>query len=69
MTPQRVTLIKLGMDDLEQAKTFYANLGWKAAKAREGVVFCQMNGAVLGLFWPGLELARDQGRPGADLCM
>lgn len=66
MTPQRVTLITLGVDDLERAKTFYANLGWQPAQAQEGVVFYQMNGAVLGLFGRA-ALAKDQGRPGADL--
>jgi uncharacterized glyoxalase superfamily protein PhnB len=66
MTPQRVTLITLGVDDLERAKTFYANLGWQPAEAQESVVFYQMNGAVLGLFGRA-ALAKDQGRPGADL--
>ena len=66
MTPQRVTLITLGVDDLERAKTFYANLGWQPAEVQESVVFYQMNGAVLGLFGRA-ALAKDQGRPGADL--
>ncbi len=66
MTPQRVTLITLGVADLECAKIFYAKLGWQPAQMQEGVVFYQMNGAVLGLFGRA-ELARDQGRPGADL--
>ncbi len=66
MTPQRVTLITLGVDDLDRAKTFYANLGWQPAQVQEGVVFYQMNGAVLGLFGRD-ALAKDQGRPGADL--
>ncbi|KFE34093.1 VOC family protein [Thioclava atlantica] len=63
---ERVTLITLGVADLDRAKRFYAALGWQPAQEQEGVVFYQMNGVVLGLF--GREaLAEDQGRPGADL--
>lgn len=66
MTPQRVTLITLGVADLERAKAFYAALGWQVTRAQEGVAFYQMHGAVLGLF--GLaDLAADQNRPGAAL--
>ncbi|SMX47515.1 VOC family protein [Actibacterium lipolyticum] len=66
MTPQRVTLITLGVDDLERAKTFYAALGWVPTEQTEGVVFYQINGMVLGLFGRS-ALAEDQGRPGANL--
>lgn len=67
MTPQRVTLITLGVDDLERSKSFYAHLGWTPHPSpAEEVVFYQMHGAVLGLF--GREaLAKDQGRAGATL--
>ncbi|MDE3026915.1 MAG: VOC family protein [Paracoccaceae bacterium] len=66
MKVQRVTLITLGVADLERAKVFYAALGWVPKLAPEGVVFYQMNGAVLGLF--GLnDLAADQGREGVRL--
>ena len=67
MTPQRVTLITLGVADLERAKSFYAALGWTPASEMPGsVVFYQMNGLVLGFF--GLvPLAEDQGRPDAQL--
>ncbi|OIQ70956.1 glyoxalase-like domain protein [mine drainage metagenome] len=66
MKVQRVTLITLGVADLARAKAFYAALGWEPRLAPEGVVFYQMNGAVLGLF--GLDdLAADQGRAGARL--
>lgn len=66
MTPQRVTLITLGVDDLVRAKTFYAALGWVPTQEQEGVAFYQINGMVFGLFGRA-ELARDQGRPGAVL--
>lgn len=66
MTPQRVTLITLGVADLTRARAFYEALGWQATRPQEGVVFFQMHGAVLGLF--GLrDLATDQGRPDAQL--
>lgn len=66
MTPQRVTLITLGVADLEKAKAFYNRLGWKETERTEGVVFFQINGLVLGLFGLG-PLAEDQGRPNAKL--
>ena len=66
MTPQRVTLITLGVDDLARSRTFYEALGWTPAEALEGVVFYQIHGAVLGLFGKS-ALAKDQGRPGAAL--
>ena len=66
MTPQRVSLITLGVTDLERAKGFYSALGWQPTQSPPGVVFYQMEGMVLGLF--GLEdLARDQGRADAAL--
>ena len=66
MTPQRVTLITLGVADLTRARAFYAALGWVAADETPGVSFYQMHGALLGLF-PLADLAKDQGRPDAKL--
>lgn len=67
MTPQRVTLITLGVADLAVSRTFYARLGWQEhGDSQETVVFFQMHGAALGLF-PLAELAKDQGRPDAPL--
>jgi predicted lactoylglutathione lyase len=67
MTPQRVTLITLGVADLAAARAFYARLGWQGhGESQEGVAFFQMQGAVLGLFGAA-DLAADQGRPGAAL--
>jgi uncharacterized glyoxalase superfamily protein PhnB len=67
MTPQRVTLITLGVADLAAARAFYARLGWQEhGESQEGVAFFQINGAVLGLFGAA-DLAADQGRPGAAL--
>jgi uncharacterized protein len=64
---QRVTLITLGVGDLDRARDFYAGWGWQAHPASQpGVIFYQMNGTVLGLFGRG-DLAADQGRSGAAL--
>ena len=67
MTPQRVTLITLGVADLPASRSFYARLGWQEhGESQEGVAFYQMNGLALALF--GLaDLAADQGRVGAVL--
>ena len=66
MTPQRVTLITLGVADLAASKAFYGRLGWQEHGAQQGVAFFQMHGTVLSLF--GREaLAADQGRSGAAL--
>lgn len=66
MTPQRVTLITLGVADLVAARAFYARLGWKPHSGTDGLSFYQMHGALLGLFGLG-DLAADQGRPVAEL--
>jgi len=66
MTPQRVTLITLGVSDLARSRAFYGALGWHPTQQQEGVVFYQINGMVPGLFGRD-ALAGDQGRPGADL--
>jgi uncharacterized protein len=67
MTPQRVTLMTLGVADLASARAFYARLGWvEHGESLPEIAFFQMHGAALALF--GREaLAADQGRPGAVL--
>lgn len=67
MTPQRITLITLGVTDLVAARAFYARLGWaEHGDSQPGAAFFQMHGAVLALFGAA-DLAADQGRPGAAL--
>ena len=66
MTPQRVTLITLGVADLARSKAFYAALGWSPTDDAGEAVFYQINGMVLGFFGLG-PLAKDQGRPDAKL--
>lgn len=66
MIPQRVSLVTLGVADLDRARAFYESLGWRATDGAPGVSFYQLQNSVLGLF--GLaDLAADQGRPGAAL--
>ena len=67
MTPQRVTLITLGVANLAAARAFYARLGWiEHPQSQPSVAFFQMHGAVLGLFGRD-DLAADQGRAGVPL--
>ncbi|MCA2011959.1 VOC family protein [Cereibacter sphaeroides] len=66
MKPQRITLVTLGVRDLDRSKAFYAALGWQGDDNNPGVVFYDLGGMKMGLF--GLDpLAEDQGRPGATL--
>ncbi len=56
---QRVSIITLGVNDLERARNFYKNLGWSEAKAsNENICFFQLNSMVLSLY-PRDLLAKD----------
>jgi hypothetical protein len=56
---QRVSLVTLGVADLERARRFYEALGWQSnSKLEDGVVFFQAGGMVLAL-WSRAELAKD----------
>jgi uncharacterized protein len=56
---QRLSLITLGVADLERSRAFYERLGWRRSMAQvEGVVFFQAGGMALALF-PRSELAKD----------
>ena len=67
MTPQRITLITLGVADLAAARAFYARLGWvEHGESQPGIAFFQMHGQALALFGRD-ALAADQGRPDASL--
>lgn len=47
---QRVSVVTLGVRDLDRAVAFYQALGWEAAPAPEGVVFFQAGGLVVALW-------------------
>jgi hypothetical protein len=56
---QRISLITLGVADLQRAVAFYENVvGWKPEQSPPGVVFFDLNGVVFAL-WPHDELAKD----------
>ena len=56
---QRVSLITLGVADLEQARTFYEALGWETSSdPAQGVYFFQAGGMIVAL-WDRAELAQD----------
>jgi predicted lactoylglutathione lyase len=57
---QSVSLVTLGVSDLERARAFYAALGWRPALDVEQTVFFQANGVVLVL-WSRERLAADLG--------
>jgi catechol 2,3-dioxygenase-like lactoylglutathione lyase family enzyme len=51
MTPQRITLITLGVADLASARAFYARLGWQEhGESQPGIAFFQLYGQALALF-------------------
>jgi uncharacterized protein len=57
---QRLSLVTLGVADLDAARRFYEALGWTETPRAEGVVFFQAGGMVVGL-WSRTELAKDSG--------
>jgi uncharacterized protein len=58
---ERISLITLGVADLQRAVAFYERVvGWKAEASPPGVVFFDLNGVVFAL-WPHDELAKDMG--------
>ncbi|WP_187260874.1 VOC family protein [Pontibacter beigongshangensis] len=59
---QRITLITLGVKNLQRSRDFYRNVfGWEQTEAStESVIFMQLNGLQLALF-PQESLADDAG--------
>lgn len=56
---QRISLLTLGVGDLEKSRAFYERLGWKrSVKDAKGVAFFQAGGVVLSLY-PRADLAKD----------
>lgn len=55
---QRVSLVTLGVADLDRARAFYAALGWQDQAKEDDVVFFQAGGMVLAL-WSRADLAKD----------
>ena len=56
---QRVSIITLGVADLQRSRTFYERMGWRPSRSStEGIVFFQAAGMALALY-PRDELAKD----------
>jgi catechol 2,3-dioxygenase-like lactoylglutathione lyase family enzyme len=56
---QRVSIITLGVENLERSREFYERLGWRRSMFKaQGIVFFQAGGMALALF-PRDELAKD----------
>lgn len=56
---QRVSIVTLGVVDLDRSRQFYEHLGWRRSMTKaEGVVFFQTGGMALALY-PRAELAKD----------
>jgi catechol 2,3-dioxygenase-like lactoylglutathione lyase family enzyme len=56
---QRVSLVTLGVRDLERARTFYRSLGWRSGAApADDVVFFQAGDMIVAL-WDRAKLAED----------
>jgi catechol 2,3-dioxygenase-like lactoylglutathione lyase family enzyme len=56
---QRISIITLGVADLNRSREFYERLGWRRSMAETGgIVFFQAGGMALALY-PREELAKD----------
>lgn len=57
---QRVSLVTLGVADMDRARDFYLALGWAPGPSPEHIQFFQAGGLVVGL-WDRMALAVDSG--------
>ncbi|MBE1283185.1 MAG: VOC family protein [Rhodobacteraceae bacterium] len=62
----RVSLITLGVTDMERAAAFYEALGWQRVDSPDGVVAFDLIGQTQGLY-PLEALAQEMGLPVSDL--
>ena len=56
---QRISLVTLGVTDLERARTFYERLGWRGQELEETVFF--QAGGIAVVLWGRDKLADDAG--------
>ena len=63
---QRISLITLGVADMDCATAFYDALGWAKVDTQDGVVAYDLIGQTLGLY-PIAKLADDLGLPESAL--
>ena len=57
---QRLSLVTLGVNDLDRARDFYVALGWEPGPSPDHIVFFQTGGMVVAL-WERMALAVDSG--------
>jgi uncharacterized protein len=57
---QRVSLVTLGVADMDRARDFYVKLGWQPGPSPEHIEFFQAGGMVVAL-WDRMALAVDSG--------
>ncbi len=63
---QRLSMITLGVMNLERSVAFYENVvGWKAAPAPSGIAFFDLGGIVFSLY-PHVDLAKDMNASADD---
>jgi catechol 2,3-dioxygenase-like lactoylglutathione lyase family enzyme len=55
---QRLSLVTLGVADLDRAREFYESLGWRRGDDNDDVVFFQTGGMIVAL-WDRAALADD----------
>lgn len=55
---QRISMVTLGVADLERARAFYETLGWTPRSDDDDIVFFQTGGLIFAL-WDRSELAAD----------
>ncbi|NIZ60051.1 glyoxalase [Sedimentitalea sp. CY04] len=63
---QRVSLITLGVEDMQKAAAFYEALGWKRVESQEGIIVFNLISQTLGLY-PLQALADEVGLPVEEL--
>ncbi|MBB3993555.1 hypothetical protein GGR95_001186 [Sulfitobacter undariae] len=63
---QRISLITLGVQDLEATAAFYEALGWQRVESEDGIIVFDLIGQALGLY-PLEKLAEDIGLPVEEL--
>ena len=56
----KISLVTLGVADLDRSRSFYSALGWQSTNTEDSVAFFELDGVVLGLYgWD--DLADDAG--------
>jgi uncharacterized protein len=55
---QRISLVTLGVSDVERARSFYERLGWSGESPDGEIVFFQAGGMIVAL-WNREQLGRD----------